>query len=222
MRELGGAHFKLSHKKCVLLPKNGLFGGEMKMWRSLIISLVLLLAVILMFSTIGLAAPVTLDFEGSPVGWITGWEYSGYGVLFSSQGGSGAQEFNYGGWITEVITSDTWYHPLIIDFVNPSNSSEKWTVTSVSMENHFDEDYWIVTAYDLFGNLLDTKYVNYEVTWVTFGGIGYIHSVKIDASQTAFAMDNLTFDGLSPVPEPATLLLLGLGGLIIKRLKFKN
>jgi hypothetical protein len=158
-----------------------------------------------MSTTFRVAKAEIIDFEGPPTGGITGTEYASFGVLFSSEGGSGAQEHNYGGSKTEIITSDDWYHPLVIDFVNPLDSSEKWIVTSVSMENHHEEDYWIVTAYDIYGSLLATEYVNYEAKWVTFEGIGKIHSIKIDASQTAFAMDNLTFEGLAPFPEPTTL-----------------
>jgi len=206
VRKLGGAISQaFPQKNCISLPKNCLLRGDVKMWGSAKISLVFLFTIIWMSTTFRVAKAVIIDFEGPPTGGITGTEYASDGVLFSSEGGSGAHEYNYGGWITEIITSDDWYHPLVIDFVNPLDSSEKWIVTSVSMENHHDEDYWIVTAYDFYGSLLATEYVNYEAKWVTFEGIGKIHSIKIDASQTAFAMDNLTFEGLAPIPEPATL-----------------
>jgi len=176
-----------------------------------------LFAALLLICMVEISEAVVIDFEGLPIGSITGYEYAGLGVVFSSQGGIGAQEYNYGGTITEIITSDNWYHPLLINFVNPLNSSENWIVTSVSMQNHHAEDFWTVTAYDILGNLLDTQYVNYEEKWLTFSGIGEISSLMLDAHVTAFAMDNLTFTGLgaphSSVPEPATIFLIGAGVL---------
>jgi hypothetical protein len=165
----------------------------------------------------------TIDFEGSPTGSITGSEYAGLGVIFDSEGGSGALEHNYGGTLTENITSDDWYHPLLIDFVNPSNSGEDWIVDYVSMQNKFDEDYWVVTAYDLNGSLLDTQIVNYQEQTVVFSGIGDIHSIKLDASQTAFAMDNFTFDGLGApgdvIPAPGAVMLGSIGAGLVSWLR---
>jgi len=172
-----------------------------------------LFAVVLTLSTSAVAS-IIIDFEGPPTGLITGFEYAGLGVIFASEGGTGAQEYDYGEDLTEEITSDNWYRPLLIDFVNPSISSEDWTADYVSMENKHDEDYWVVTAYDLNGTLLATQIVNYQAQWVTFSGIGDIHSIKLDAGTTAFAMDNFTFE---LIPEPATLLILGFGGLALLR-----
>lgn len=161
-------------------------------------------------------AMTTIDFEGLPTGSITGSEYAALGVLFASEGGTGAQEYNYGAGLTENITSDDWFRPLLIDFVNPSNSGEDWIVDYMSMQNRFDEDYWLVTAYDISGSLLDTQIVDYQEQVVIFSGIGDIHSIKLDAGQTAFAMDNFTFGGLKapgviPVPSAVVLGSIGAG-----------
>jgi len=163
---------------------------------------------------------MVIDFEGAPTGSIAGTEYGGSGVLFSSQGGGGALEYDYAGNITEIITSDNWFNPMTIKFVNPSNNSENWVVTSVSMENHHAGDYWIVTAYDINGNLLATQYVNYEAKWITFSGVGSIHSLIIDASTTAFAMDNLTFDGLSVPYIDASLTISPPSGRYVRTQNF--
>jgi hypothetical protein len=176
-------------------------------------------------ATPGFAA--TLDFEGYPDGstTLTGNEFASLGVLFGSEGGTGAQIYNYGsGSLTSTITSDDWYRPLWITFVNPANSSENWTVDSISILNRLAEDEWTVSAYDLAGNTLGTQTISYTEGTVSFSGIGRIHSVRLDASITAFAADNVSFAGLSaPVPEPETYAMflagLGLMGAIARRKK---
>ncbi|MFC1523353.1 PEP-CTERM sorting domain-containing protein [Thermodesulfobacteriota bacterium] len=184
---------------------------------------------LLLIGMAGMANATLLDFEGAPTGALSGNEYSHLGVLFHSEGGLGVREHNFSYHVSEVLTSNNWSNPLHIDFVNPLNQNEDWTVTSVSMENHFSEDYWIVTAYDLLENLLDTQIVNYQATTISFSGIGNIHSIILDASQTAFGMDNLDFDGLAaptpaPVPEPTTMLLFstGLASLVGIRIRHQK
>lgn len=159
------------------------------------------------------ASPTLIDFEGGPTGATSGNDYAALGVLLSSVGGSGVQEYNYGpSSLTETLTSDNWYHPLLFTFVNPANSAQGWTVTSFSLLNRLDEDEWHVTAYDIHGGVLATQTISYAVGTINFSGVGAIHSVLLDAHVTAFAADNLQYDGLAaPVPEPASYAMLALG-----------
>lgn len=171
------------------------------------------------------AAPVLIDFERGPTGHLTGYEYASQGVVFESIGGSGVQEYNFGGVLTESVTSNNWYRPLRISFVNPTDSNQSWTVSSFSLLNRFDEDHWNVTAYDLNNVALGSQVLNHAVGTINFSGIGAIHSVVLDAQQTAFAADNLQFDGLAaPVPEPETyaMLVFGLGLLGWKARRKQN
>jgi hypothetical protein len=169
---------------------------------------------VILLLVVGSAQATLIDFEGSPTGSIVGTEYASLGVIFSSEGGLGVQEHNYGGRLTEELTSDDWYHPLLIDFVNPDNANEDWVVSSVSMLNRHSEDYWNVDALDINGAVLATQILDYEVGSISFSEIGGIHSLRLDASTTAFAMDNLAFSGLSaavPIPAAAYLFASGLG-----------
>lgn len=159
------------------------------------------------------ATPTLIDFEGGPTGTgLSGYDYAGLGVVLSSVGGSGVQEYNYGGSLTETLTSDDWYHPMLFSFVNPADSGQAWTVNSFSLLNRLNEDEWHVTAYDINGAVLATQTISYAVGTINFSGVGAIHSVLLDAHVTAFAADNLQFDGLAaPVPEPSSYAMLALG-----------
>lgn len=144
------------------------------------------------------SAQIVVDFEGAPTGVATGLEYVAKGVVLSSA--AGVAEFNYGGAITEIVTSGDWYTALEFKFVTPGSATEGAVTTSVSMTNHFgptgpggETDQWTATTYDLTGTAIETKQLVGDGV-LTFNN-GAIHRVVVDdVNGTAFAIDDLTFE----------------------------
>jgi hypothetical protein len=117
--------------------------------------------------------------------------------------------------------------PITVSFFDNGNISAPLTTNFVSIRG----DNWTTSglsvylkAFDLDGNLIDQ-----DVATDT-GGVGVtltltviapgIHSVQFfgtDEGTGTVAFDDLTFD--TPVPEPATICLLGLGCLTLLRRK---
>ncbi|MFG0317221.1 MAG: hypothetical protein ACF8XB_08115 [Planctomycetota bacterium JB042] len=174
------------------------------------------------------AGQAVVTFEGAPSGVTTGLEYVAQGVVLS--GPAGVQEFDYGGAVTEVVTSGDWYSPLEFKFVVPGNASEAAVTTSVSLRNHFGPtgpgsgtDQWTATSYDQVGAVIETKQL--VGAGVLSFDQGAIHRVVLDdVNGTAFAADDLTFEaptacgGSYGVGCPGTggfvptMLALGCGG----------
>lgn len=68
-----------------------------------------------------------------------------------------------------------------------------------------------------------TYQVNQQTpTWLQFDFLG-IDTLTLNSSGSHFAMDNFTFNETAPVPEPATLFLLGSGvlGMIVSKKRKK-
>lgn len=192
-----------------------------------------------------LASPILLDFEDhAAMGYVSGTtiteaaklsdDYlSVYGVSFSSGEDPYAAVVALGaGHATSGINGlggsnagKLAYHedyPIIATFFNPSNVSQKATTDFVSLIT----DLWehpnglmmILEGYDVYGQLiasdsaLDTGGVTLSIS--TNG----IHSVKFKGSSVA--IDDFSFNPVSPIPEPATASLFGgvaIGVLWIRR-----
>jgi len=139
-----------------------------------------------------------IDFEGPPTGATSGLDYLSQGIRFS--GSAGVQEVNYGGAISEIITSGDWFSPLEMTFVDPGDSSVDATTDYVAMQNHWGPggpgggtDEWTASSYDINGVLIETKTLIGD-GWLIFD-TGAIHVLVLDdMNSTAFAMDNLTYN----------------------------
>jgi hypothetical protein len=116
---------------------------------------------------------------------VSGYEYSNLGVIFSTESVGLITGHN------GRITSGDWYQPLNIKFVNPDNNSLDATARNISIENPLEEDNMILYAYDLGGNLIETQSIQ-GAGIINFSEYG-IHKIILDASETAFVMDNLSF-----------------------------
>ncbi len=157
-------------------------------------------------------------YEGDPVEpqYIVDDEYLGLGVLFDSGGGGIAIAAAGNPVTTPNVAAATGPGP-VLAFHLPVAASfwvggGEGTVDRVSVVLTDTSSMSYLQAFDVHGGLLgqasgsasDILRVDYP---------GQIHSVVIQQGPMAF--DNFTFDGL--VPEPATLSLLTLGGLLATR-----
>jgi len=110
--------------------------------------------------------------------------------------------------------------PITISFWDPSNSSRPATTDFVSIRGDLRGSSFTVAfdAFDSDGNLVASD------SGQDFGGRTYsvaaasIHSVRFSGVPTptiggsgGVGLDDLTFNPVTPVPEPGTLLLLGAG-----------
>ena len=115
----------------------------------------------------------------------------------------------------------TYSIPIVVTFSDPSNSSVAAITDFVSIRGDLRPIAGLIylQAYNVSGSLIasDTK-PDSVGTLLSVSALG-IHSVKFNSATGSVAFDNLTFNAVTPVPEPKTLLLLiaGLAVIGIKR-----
>jgi len=120
---------------------------------------------------------------------------------------------------TGILTYNDAF-PITISFWDPSNPSVAATTDFVSIMSDLRGSSHTVSfdAFDVHGNLVDTD------GGLDRGGVVYsvaglsIHSVRFSGVNTptiggsgGVGLDLLTFNSVTPIPEPSSLLLLGLG-----------
>jgi hypothetical protein len=116
--------------------------------------------------------------------------------------------------------SELWEDSITLDarFVLPENPLVDATVTWVSFfqDRGAQSGGGKFTAYDINGNVVipETGFAGTGQTF-TWNYAGGIHRIYIESCMDG--LDDLTFP--TPVPEPATLLLLFLGSLALRRRK---
>jgi hypothetical protein len=166
---------------------------------------------LMVVAALSVAAPakaVTITFSEFAVGTLVDNEYAADGVLFSA-GGNGN---------LPIIANDGAMPGSPVLSPNPVFAGDFWMnftalVTSVS----FDSGYWntigsgIISVYNpanvLVGTFSNTGLGPQSMIFTNAGGIGKIH-FDSTADPAGADIDNLHF---VPVPEPASLGLLGAG-----------
>lgn len=126
---------------------------------------------------------------------------------------------------TDILTYNDAF-PITISFWDPSNPTVPATTDFVSIMSDLRGSSHTVSfdAFDIAGNLVDTD------GGVDAGGVVYsvsassIHSVRFSGVNTptiggsgGVGLDLLTFNSVTPIPEPSTSLLVGLGIAILAR-----
>ncbi len=185
------------------------------------------------------AALISIDFNDLTAGDVVTDQYESQGVTFALLGTPGGYAE---GPTASSINSDTYLGASGIaiipgdDLADPFYDLELSFVGNIdAFEFHaFDADEaFSATAYSgasVLGTLSFVGGSNYQERDINFSGIGNFDRVVIDVAPGPGSsgvaggpefFDNLSFNTVSSVPEPASMALLGLGiaGLILTRKK---
>jgi hypothetical protein len=185
--------------------------------------------VLILFCVLTLCVPASatvITFEDAVQGPLASDFYASEGVLFGGPVGANVETYDLLG---NVVRSGDWYSPLEMTLVMPGDVGTPGVTDYVSMYNWFgpgngeETDKWTASTYDLGGNLIETKQLIGD-GWLTFG-TGAIHKVILDdMDDTAFAMDNFTFNGPTAAPGLPAVALIGAApivGGIVRRFRRK-
>lgn len=157
--------------------------------------------------------------QGLPVAleYLVDDEYLSEGVLFNAGGGGIAICAGSNAISPRNAAAGTSTGP-ILDFYEPiyasfcADGSTPAIVDTVSITLTSTSTSSVLNAYDYYGRFLGSTYGGTSKT-LTVSYTGLIHSVIISPHYAAF--DNLTFEGLTSIPEPGMVCLLGMGGVVM-------
>ncbi len=110
----------------------------------------------------------------------------------------------------------TYYEPIYVSFFDPDNRLEPGITDFVSVQGDLwwdpDIDLWIsLEAYDFDGALLATDTTLDDGSSILSIATPGIHSVKFVGATSGLGgvgIDDFTFNPITPIPEPSTLVLL--------------
>ncbi|UCF43289.1 MAG: PEP-CTERM sorting domain-containing protein [Planctomycetota bacterium] len=181
---------------------------------------ILVLGVILVEDAGGV---IVFDFEGAPVygraGEIEAYMEGVYGSDITVVGGT-VRDALFGGWISGPLGDDNYVRAK--GWCGPAEFSisfEEVPITSASFDSGvvFSSFYAYADGEEIFregwrcwgSDNSGTIYFDSPVTTLRFSNRCFWGEIE---------MDNLS---VTPVPEPATVLLVGLGGLILRMRRLK-
>jgi hypothetical protein len=205
------------------------------------------LALLTMVSTAALGGIEYIDFEGLPYTLIGNGgsnipnpssvltnDFMSQGVTFGKPGvsagvavirwfqhplsGDTVAGLDASGRIPESEKGGVAVGDIYFSFVQPGSSTAGYT-NSLSFtigDTGGDKDRFEIRSYDLTDGLIQTLNISNYSRFLVSINLPQIHRVEIDfLGDFGYSMDDLTFN--TPIPEPATLLLLGLGGMALLR-----
>jgi len=181
---------------------------------------------------IRMAYPNIIQNPSFETGDFSNWDHVGSGFVSAGHG----QNTN-NGWYSEVPHSGTYLSVWNTDGQSGSISQLFETIPSGSKVSFW----WTAVIYGspnwkIFLKVRDAT----TLEWIGVGNVNPYYGAKpwteytyqatypIDGVQVYASLPQdwdpsfMCVDDVTVIPEPATLLLLGLGGLIMGRLKFKN
>lgn len=198
-----------------------LINGDFRMKRY-----ILLLAVALMFITVGQVDATVLTFEDATYGGFLNWIQGSYGGLnWDDMGGSSRsamQAYPNSGFITGIVSGD-WV-AYNAGAVTATVSGAVFDFNGAYLTAGWNNDLNIEVTGFLGGIQQYQQTVVVDVTGPTYFNFNYLGidelqfysyggtPAGVGTSGVHFTMDNFTFnEPTSPVPEPSTCLLLGVG-----------
>ncbi|HEY3740245.1 MAG TPA: PEP-CTERM sorting domain-containing protein [Bryobacteraceae bacterium] len=181
------------------------------------------------------ATSINFDDQATSSGAIAlSNQYASSGVLFNDVEVAQNFKFNIIPPSSPNYASPFWtdLNPGTISFVDPANSANNATVDSVSFTliglttNPTTPGFFsgaTVDALDLLGNVIVGQTIVIPAESVTTANqvltfTGNIHALRFthtDSTTGTLPIDDLTFSGLNPVPEPSAMALMGAGLLLL-------